>query len=85
MVISTFSMWTFRVALGYVLALETVSVFGLFAFPGANMGVMGVWVAMTVDWVFRTVLFFFRFITGKWLANCAVKLKEKKSDTAPTA
>ena len=85
MVISTFSMWSFRVALGYVLALETVSVFGLFAFPGANMGVMGVWVAMTVDWVFRTVLFFFRFITGKWLANCAVKIKEKKSDTAPTA
>jgi Na+-driven multidrug efflux pump len=32
------------------------------------MGVMGVWVAMTVDWVFRSVLFFWRFISGRWLA-----------------
>lgn len=69
MVISSFSMWVFRVALGYVMALETVSVFGLFSFPGLGMGVMGVWVAMTVDWVFRTVLFFTRFITGKWMAK----------------
>lgn len=68
MVISTFSMWAFRVALGYVMALETVSVFGVFSFPGLNMGVMGVWVAMTVDWVFRSVLLFWRFISGRWLA-----------------
>jgi Na+-driven multidrug efflux pump len=68
MVISTFSMWAFRVALGYVMALDTVSVFGVFSFPGLNMGVMGVWFAMTVDWVFRSVLFFWRFISGRWLA-----------------
>ena len=73
MVISSFSMWAFRVALGYVMALETVSVFGLFSFPGLGMGVMGVWVAMTVDWAFRTVLFFTRFITGKWMAKCFKK------------
>ena len=77
MVVSTVSMWAFRVALGYVLALETVSVFGLFSFTGLGMGVMGVWVAMTVDWVFRSVLFFWRFISGKWLA--IFKYKTKKS------
>lgn len=69
MVVSITSMWVLRVALGYVLALETVSVFGLFSFPGLGMGVMGVWVAMTVDWVLRTLLFFIRFLSGKWLCK----------------
>ena len=76
MVVSTVSMWVFRVALGYVLALETVSVFGLFSFAGAGMGVMGVWVAMTVDWVARTVLFLWRFISEKWLAKYDAKNRE---------
>ena len=78
MVISTASMWAFRVALGYVLAPETVSVFGLFTFTGLGMGVMGVWVAMTVDWVFRSALFFWRFVSGRWLA--IFKRKAEKSD-----
>ena len=83
MVISTFSMWAFRVALGYVMALETVSVFGLFTFSGLGMGVMGVWVAMTVDWVFRSVLFFWRFISGRWLAIFKrFEEKEKQSQAA---
>ena len=60
-------MWVFRVALGYVMALETVSVFGLFSFGGLGLGVMGVWVAMTVDWVFRTVLYLVHYLRGKWL------------------
>jgi Na+-driven multidrug efflux pump len=76
MVVSTVSMWVFRVALGYVLALETVSVFGLFSFAGAGMGVMGVWVAMTVDWVARTALFLWRFLSEKWLAKYDAKNRE---------
>lgn len=67
LITSATSMWVFRVALGYVMALETVSVFGLFSFGGLGLGVMGVWVAMTVDWVFRTVLYLVHYLRGKWL------------------
>lgn len=77
MVISTFSMWLFRVALGYVLALERISVFGLFHIPGLGMGLAGVWVAMTVDWVFRSVLFFHRLVRGSWLGV----FKRKSAET----
>ncbi len=75
MVISIFSMWAFRVALGYVLAPETVSLFGVISFPGVSMGVMGVWVAMTVDWMFRTVFFFTRLMSGRWLIKCRAPQK----------
>ena len=47
---------------------------------------MGVWVAMTVDWVFRTALFFIRFVTDKWLSKCPVPEAEKphlKAEAAP--
>lgn len=67
MVVSVASMWIFRVALGHVLALDSVSVFGLFTIPGLGMGVMGVWVAMFVDWVFRLILFLWRYLSGRWL------------------
>ena len=73
MVVSTVSMWVFRVALGYVLALETVSVFGWFSFAGLGFGVRGVWLAMIVDWVCRTALFAWRFFGGRWLAKCKQK------------
>lgn len=69
MVISTFSMWFFRVASAYVLALETVSVFGLFSFPGFGLGLMGVWYAMTLDWLFRVALFLWRFLSERWLSK----------------
>ncbi|MBQ8341784.1 MAG: MATE family efflux transporter [Clostridia bacterium] len=79
MVISTASMWIFRVALGYVMALETVSFFGLAAFPGMGLGVMGVWVAMTVDWLFRALLLAWRFFSGRWLLRADLKLKSAKT------
>jgi len=67
MVVSTFSMWFFRVAAAYILALETVSVFGLITFPGFNLGLMGVWYAMTLDWIFRVSLFLWRLFSDSWL------------------
>ena len=67
LVISMISMWTLRVAGAYVLALDVVSVLGLFSFPGLGMGIMGVWIAMTVDWVFRAAFFLFRYLSGGWL------------------
>lgn len=67
LVISMISMWTFRVALSYVFALETVNILGLFSFPGLGLGPLGVWIAMTVDWVFRMIFFVIRYLSGKWL------------------
>ena len=64
---SAICMWVFRVALGYVLALETVSVFGLFEMPGLGMGVMGVWMAMMVDWVVRATVYLIHYLRGSWL------------------
>ena len=69
MVVSVFSMWVFRVALAYVLAKESVSLFGAFSFEGMNLSVMGVWIAMTVDWLCRTVCFLSRFLSGRWLTK----------------
>lgn len=49
MVISVFSMWAFRIGFAYVF----VSMMGF--------GVIGVWFAMFIDWVFRTGVFTWRF------------------------
>ena len=68
LVISVFSMWVFRVALSYVFALESITAFGI-TIPGLGMGVLGVFVAMTIDWVFRAVLFLYRYLSGRWLMN----------------
>ncbi len=50
MVVSMFSMWTFRILFSYILA------------KGLQMGVLGVWLAMMIDWCFRSFLFFTRFM-----------------------
>lgn len=65
---SVFSMWVFRVALSYVFAKGSIAIFGV-TIPGLGLGVLGVWVAMYVDWVFRAILFVIRFISGKWLTK----------------
>ncbi len=55
MLISAFSMWAFRVGCSYLLACR----FGL--------GVISVWIAMMIDWVFRAAVFLWRFLSGRWL------------------
>lgn len=52
--ISIFSMWAFRIGVSYLL----VKVF--------DVGVIAIWIAMGVDWVFRTLFFTGRFLRGKW-------------------
>ena len=37
--------------------------------PGLGLGVMGVWIAMTIDWLFRFTLFLWRLVSGKWLSK----------------
>ena len=69
MLVSIFSMWIFRVALTYFLVKDNVSFFGLFTLPGLALGLMGVWIAMSTDWIFRASLFLWRFLSGKWLTK----------------
>ncbi len=55
MILSIFSMWAFRIGLGYLLN-------ALF-----DLGIMSVWYAMAVDWTFRAVVFVIHFLRGSWL------------------
>ncbi|GHU64266.1 hypothetical protein FACS189418_8780 [Clostridia bacterium] len=55
--VSLVSMWTIRIGFSYLLA------------RGLGMGVMGVWVAMVLDWLLRSVCFAFRIFSGKWLSQ----------------
>jgi Na+-driven multidrug efflux pump len=78
LVVSVFSMWMFRVALGYVMASESIDLFGA-TIPGLGMGAMGVWVAMSVDWVFRVALFLHRWLSGRWLKSYGKMNKPTKT------
>lgn len=53
--VAVFSMWTMRVGLGWALA-----------YP-AGLGILGVWIAMIIDWVVRGAFFVARVRSGKWL------------------
>lgn len=57
MITSILSMWVWRIAFSFILG----KVFGL--------GVLGVWIAMTIDWFFRSCCFIVRFLRGKWKVN----------------
>ena len=54
MVLSIISMWVFRFGFSYLLAIEF------------NMGIFGVWVAMTIDWLVRGIFFVCRYRSGRW-------------------
>ena len=55
MLVSAGSMWVFRVALCMLLI------------RGLGFGVLGVWIAMFVDWFDRDIWYTVRFVRGKWL------------------
>lgn len=52
--VSLSSMWIFRIALGYTLAIPL------------GIGVHGIWIAMVVEWAVRSLLFYIRFKGDKW-------------------
>lgn len=54
MLVSLISMWLFRIGFSYVLAIYF------------NMGVLGIWVSMCIDWLCRAIFFVVRFARGKW-------------------
>ena len=55
MSVSIFSMWAFRVGFCYLMVL---------AFHG---GLLSIWTGMFLDWVFRSLCFFVRFVRGRWM------------------
>jgi putative MATE family efflux protein len=52
--ISMISMWVWRIGFSYVLAI-------IF-----DLGVLGVWIAMTIDWLFRSIFFVTRLLKEKY-------------------
>jgi len=61
MVVSMCSMFLFRVCLSYVLGSDT-----LFGVPMPGLHLLGVWLAMFVDWIARGACFLVRFLRGRW-------------------
>ena len=51
------TMWGLRIVMGYVLGIML------------GFGLMGVWYAMVLDWIVRTIFFQYRLIKGKWMKN----------------
>lgn len=54
MCISIFSMVVFRIGFSYLLGVRL------------GMGALGVWYAMVLDWVFRSICFVGRYLRGDW-------------------
>lgn len=54
MVIAIVSMWTFRIITAYIFS---------YAF---HLGLIGIWIAMTIDWTFRAVCYTLRYRSSKW-------------------
>lgn len=54
MVVAIATMWLFRLGGGYVLAVPM------------GMGVVGLYVGMFIDWLFRLILFVWRYKSGRW-------------------
>lgn len=55
MVVSASSMWIFRFCLSYILGRN------------CGLGLIGVWLAMFIDWIVRCIFFVWRYLSGKWM------------------
>ena len=65
MIVSIFSMIAFRVFFSWVIGVQ----FG--------MGIIGVWIAMIFDWIFRGALFIWRIRSGRWLSKLPEGVKKQ--------
>ena len=54
MIIAILSMWTFRIITAYVFSYMF------------HLGLIGIWIAMTIDWTFRAICYTLRYRSGKW-------------------
>lgn len=64
MIMSIFSMFAFRIGFSYILGVQL------------EMGALGVWTAMVIDWMFRAVCFLGRYFHGDW-KTCMYKLNRE--------
>ena len=55
MAIAIISMWVFRIGTAYFFS----NVF--------HLGLIGIWIAMTIDWMFRGICYEIRYRSGKWV------------------
>lgn len=54
MITAIISMWVFRVGGAYLISKYL------------GLGLIAVWIAMTIDWAFRTILYVIHYKRGKW-------------------
>nr|WP_224038110.1 MATE family efflux transporter [Clostridium gelidum] len=54
MIVGILSMFFCRIALSYLLGVYF------------NMGMFGTWVAMFIDWIVKSIIFVWRYISGRW-------------------
>ena len=61
MIVSTCSMWIVRFGLSYL------------SIKQFHFGLEGIWYCMMIDWVVRSVFFFFRYRSGKWKTKTVLR------------
>ena len=60
MIVGIASMFCWRISLSYLLCVHM------------EMGALGVWIAMVVDWICRSSFFVGRTVSGKWKKKCGM-------------
>lgn len=60
MTVSIVSMWVCRILFSYIIGKYM------------GVGVFGIWVAMVLDWIFRAILFAWRYHSGRWKGRALI-------------
>lgn len=55
MITAFVGMWLFRIAIGYILGITL------------NLGILGIWIGMYIDWIVRGTMYLLRLHGTKWL------------------
>lgn len=66
MTVSILSMWFVRIALAYLIGVSL------------HVGLLGVWIAQTLDWVVRAGFYIVRYLGHKWENKSVVRQQEKE-------
>ena len=64
--VSILSMWFVRIALAYLIGVSL------------HVGLLGVWIAQTLDWVVRAGFYIVRYLGHKWENKSVVRQQEKE-------
>lgn len=60
-IVSLITMWVMRVGVGYLLSITL------------GFGVIGVWIAMGLEWAVRTLIFWIRYKSNRWLTKKTIE------------